>query len=739
MAFLTLYPDDLFQSLDAPQVLEALAAHCTTVEAGMRCRELRPLAIRELVESALEVTDQALKQFQRELPLPSPAFEIEAETLSLLAIRGACLQAHQFLEIKSLVLVYGLIYGYGQTHKLQAPALGEMVEEDPPLPQIANAIDKVLEPGGEVKSSASPALSNIRSELARKRVQADRIFAKARQRWLDRGFIGDVTETVSDNRRVLAIQAAYKNQVSGILHGSSSKQSLYYLEPAECIEVNNEVALLLDEERKEIQRILMALTAQLSVYAPGLNQRKNILVRFDFVRAKALFALRTNARLPRLSERPELELREAYNPALWLMNRSKGKPTVPIDLKLDAEQRILVISGPNAGGKSVALKTVGLLQCMLQSGLLVPADPRSSFGFFERLAADIGDSQSIENELSTYSSRLMKMREILAHSGTSTLVLIDEFGSGSDPELGSALAEEVLDRLHQSGVKGVITTHFNRIKALANELVGVLNGSMEFDQENLSPLYKLQIGMPGSSYTFEVAHRSGLPPDLIKSAKQRLGREKVRLDRMLVEIQDERQKIRDQRQALESELRELRKLRKEQQYTIDLLEEKLQRQGAMNEQSSRQLMWGKRFGSLAEEWLRAKTKKEKEAVFERIRSYLGEQTGALKKETKQQNAREQKKREEQLEKLKALPIEVGDEVILVGTRQRGKVEHVRNGKYTVTFGNIKSTVERDRIAKSEAKATAPEVKKARVKLQKESRTPAPEESSQQKGDNNLEG
>lgn len=679
--------------------------------------------------SALEITDQALKQFQRELPLPSPAFEIESGTLSLLGIRGACLQANQFLEIKSLVTVYSGIYGYGHTHRLEAPALGEMVGDDPPLPQIAAAIDKVLEPQGEVKSSASAALSSIRSELARKRVLADRLFARARQRWLDRGFIGDVTETVSDNRRVLAIQAAYKNQVSGILHGSSSKQSLYYLEPAECIEANNEVALLLDEERKEIQRILMALTAQLSIYAPDLDRRKNILVRFDFVRAKALFALRTGAQLPLLSEQAELELREAYNPALWLMNRSKGKPTVPIDLKLDAERRILVISGPNAGGKSVALKTVGLLQCMLQSGLLVPADPRSSFGFFEGIAADIGDSQSIENELSTYSSRLMKMREILAHSASSTLVLIDEFGSGSDPDLGSALAEEVLDRLHDSGAKGVITTHFNRIKALANELEGVVNGSMEFDQENLSPLYRLQIGMPGSSYTFEVAHRSGLSPDLIQSAKQRLGREKVRLDRMLVEIQDERQKIRNQRQALETELRELRKLRKEQQYTIDLLEEKLQRQGAMNEQSSRQLMWGKRFGSLAEEWIRAKTKKDKEAVFERIRSYLGEQTGLLKKESKQQNAREQKKRDEQLEKLKALPIEVGDEVVLVGTRQRGIVEQLRNGKYTVTFGNIKSTVERDRIAKSEAHKPATADQKAKK--------PAAKPSSQQKEDNNL--
>ncbi|MBI1315424.1 hypothetical protein GC167_00995 [bacterium] len=717
---MNLFPDDLFESLDASEVLEALAQCCTTSEAEQRCRELRPLSVPELVEAALDIADQALQQFQRGFALPSPAFELEPGTLSLLGIKGACLQSSQFLEIKQLCSVYAGIYAYCREHGATAPALGEMVSDAPPLPEVPKAIDRVFDLQGEVRSNASSALQSIRNELSRKRILADRLFLKARQKWLDKGFLGDISETVFDNRRVLAIQAAYKNQVSGLLHGSSSRHSLYYLEPAECIETNNEVALLLDEERKEIQRILTALTAELSIYSPDLECRRSILVRFDFVRAKGWFAHKTGASRPVLVEQGVLELRQAYNPVLWLMNRTKGKPTVPVDLRLDPNTRILVVSGPNAGGKSVALKTVGLLQIMVQSGLLVPVDPRSVFGVFQGIAADIGDSQSIENELSTYSSRLLKTKAILERSTEGCVFLIDEFGSGSDPELGSALAEEVLDRLHQSGALGVITTHFNRIKALANELDGVVNGSMEFDQATLSPLYKLQTGMPGSSYTFEVAHRSGLDTGLIRSAKQRLSKDKVKLDRMLVEIENERQRIKNQRQALESELAELRKLRRDQERTIGQLEEKLQRQGAMNEQSSRQLMWGKRFGSLAAEWLKARGKKDKDAVMERILTYLGEQGGALKKEKKKEHAQAQKRREEQLERLKALPIAVGDEVVLLGTRQKGQVEQVRNGRYTVTFGNIKSTVERDRIAKAEPKPP---------KL-------AGSKSSQQKEDNN---
>lgn len=695
-----LFQNNLLESLDFKEILHELASHCSTQEAKAKSFNLLPGKSAEDILKELQFSDLASQLFQRELPIPSTAFELDPKALTLLRITNACLESAQFQSISALCITYEHLHKYLGSQTVFAPALFQIVENDPPLPQIVRAIDKVMEPNGDVRSSASPDLARVRADLNRKRIASDRLFYKIQQRYASKGVLGDINETVYDNRRVLAVQAAYKGSVNGIFHGSSGKQTLYYLEPGECIGVNNEVSMLIDDERKEIRRILTQLTAHIAQYRFQLERFRSLLIELDFIRAKGLLAYRNNYTLPKINVEGKMDLIRAFNPVLALHNKEKKKKTVPFDLQITEESRLLVISGPNAGGKSVTLKTIGLISCMLQSGLCIPADPKSSLCLFTHLLGDIGDSQSIENELSTYSSRLEKMQGFLRYSSPNALILIDEFGSGSDPDLGSALAEEVLERLHESGVRGVITTHYNRIKALASQLEGTINGSMTFNQKNFLPEYQLQTGVPGSSYTFEVARRVGLPEELIRAAKSRLSKNKVRLDGLLTGIQQEKQRLKDKRMALETELRELKERKIQQEETIVKLEEKLRRQSEMNETSSRQLMWGKRFGALVEEWKKAKSKKLKQNVIDRMTSLLMEQSGASKKMDQQESAKAQKREEIRLQKLLAIPISVGDEVKLVGTRQVGKVVAIKNQKYQVQFGNLMTTIEREKIMKA---------------------------------------
>ena len=703
------HPDSLLQSLDFFEILEHTAKHCSTPKAKEMVLALRPMRNLPLTLSALTLTNEALGLFERGHLLPASGYDLSTDTLPLLRVKNACLNADQFRELSGICEIYASIYRFCIEFKDMATTMAALFDFDPPLPQIAQSIHKALDPQGEVRSSASAALGRIRSDLGKARSAADRIFYRAKQRYLSKNILGDISETVYENRRVLAVQSAFKGQINGIIHGSSAKQSLLFVEPGECLEVNNEVAQLIDQERKEVRRILTELTGQISVYHPNLLAFTGLLERYDFIRAKAYFAFKNQCVLPQINRTGKLHLKHVHNPVLALHNRERGKKTIPFNMELDATDRLLVISGPNAGGKSVTLKTVGVCVAMLQSGLLIPADAQSNMCIFDKLMGDIGDSQSIENELSTYSSRLAKMRVFLEEANHQSLILVDEFGSGSDPDLGSALAEEVLERVHNSGALGVITTHYNRIKALAAHLSGALNANMAFDQRNFLPEYRLQIGEPGSSYTFEVAKRAGLSDDLIRAAKNRLERDKVRLDGLLTGIQQEKQRLKEERLKTQDELKSLKNLKQKQEETIKRLEEKLKRQTDMNEKSSLHLMWGKRFQSLVNEWLKARNKKDKQTVTERMVSMLSEQAGQIKSLNKKAEQKQKQQDEARMQKLLAIPIEVGDEVKLVGTRQKGVVLAIKNQKYQVQFGNVMTSLERDKIIKLVLPAENPSV------------------------------
>lgn len=698
---LLVFPSDLLASLDFEELIEEIQTRCSTIEGREAIEQLHPVSHKDQIALWLGETDECLQLFLREMPMPALSFELQAATLSLLKTSNATLEADQFFELLSLCDSYFNLFRFLQEQRLDTPLLYALVEEDLPLPQLPAAIHKVFDTHREVRSSASVELARIRSDLGKKRTAADRIFYRIRQKLASKGLLGDIDESVYDNRRVLAVQAAYKGQVNGIFHGSSNKHSLYYLEPGECITINNEVAQLIEEERREVRRILQQLTREIAIYHPQLQRYRHLLIRIDQVRAKALYAQRYQCMVPTINMSGHSRLVNARNPVLLLHNSRRGKATVPCSLTLTPEQRLLVISGPNAGGKSITLKTVGLLQCMLQSGIPVPVDPGSEMAIVDVLLGDIGDSQSIENELSTYSSRLEKMRVFLEKASDKALLLIDEFGSGTDPDLGSALAEEVLERLHAQNVRGVITTHYNRIKSLASTLPAAFNGNMAFDQRNFRPEYRLETGTPGSSYTFEVARRAGLEEELIRSAKSRLEKDKVRLDGLLSGVQREKQQLAHKRKQLSEELDQLRALKAEQEKKINKLEEKVKKQGDVNEQQSRQLMWGKRFARFVAEWEKARSKKAKKELTDRLLSFLGEQTSQAKKQTEKEAIREQRREEARMQRLLAIPIVPGDEVRMMGTRQKGIVLAVKGSKFQVQFGNLMSTLERDKIIKTD--------------------------------------
>jgi DNA mismatch repair protein MutS2 len=369
--------------------------------------------------------------------------------------------------------------------------------------------------------------------LYRKRNELRRLFDKIVGKLNKQGYLAEIEESFMNGRRVVAVFAEQKRTVKGILHGESDSRRTSFIEPEETIDLNNQLYELENAEKKEVYRILKELTARLSVYAPLLGTYHAILGEYDFIRGKALLGIDIKAEYPVVIDKAHIHLVKACHPLLYLYNLRAGKKTIPVDLTLDNNNRILVISGPNAGGKTVTLKTIGLLQMMVQSGLLVPVHPSSEFGIFKQLMIHIGDTQSIEFELSTYSSHLLSMKHFMETANGKTLFFIDELGSGSDPNLGGAFAEVILEELSRKHALGIITTHYLNLKVMANKTPGIINGAMAFDENNLMPLYKLIVGKPGSSYTFAIAQRIGLDRKLIDRARQLVDEGHFELDKLL--------------------------------------------------------------------------------------------------------------------------------------------------------------------------------------------------------------
>lgn len=701
---MNLYPSELAEWLDFPALCRQVAELALTSRGKAHLLALVPLSREEMLVQ-LAQTDECLAVFQRQERFPSPAYPPCEARIPLLGISGEGLDVKDFHALRGLCNTYEELFRYLERRKGDLPQLWLRLKDEPPQALISESIHKVIDERGLMRPDASPALRRISRELQQARLAAQRVFDRVRKKWQDKGVLADFGESVSENRRVLAVQASFKGQLQGIWHGSSNRQKVVYLEPGETVELNNRTADLMDQERAEIRRILRELSVQLAPYRDTLQGYCDALVYLDQTRAKGLWAYREKAHIPIILPPgvQELELYEAFNPVLRRHNQQKEKKTVALNLRLDPEQRLLVISGPNAGGKSLSLKTVGLLQLMLQCGLPIPAKAESRLPYFNQLLGDIGDTQSIENELSTYSAKLAKMQVFLQRADPETLLLIDEFGSGSDPDLGSALAQVFLEKLASFGTWGILTTHFNSIKALAAQLPGVRNAAMLFAKEDFAPTYRLQIGEPGSSYTFEVAQRSGIPPHLIQLARQRVEENVQAIDQLLVQIQADRLAIDQYRSQRESELTELRALQTQQKNQIARLEEKVQKQSARNAADDRLLFWGQKFQKLVESWLNQESQKDKKAVVSRFIAMLNQRSGEVNKEEKVAHRQKLHQHREAVARYIKEELSAGTAVRMLDSGHSGTLMGPKGDKFQIALGeNLTVITEREKFVRADA-------------------------------------
>jgi DNA mismatch repair protein MutS2 len=693
--------------LEFPLIRQWLVDYGKGPTARKRLEELVPLTHFPTIENELKKVNELVAIRTEGNPFPALDFEELTAELKLLPIRNAVLSLEGYMRIsRCSALVNALLYFFDKREK-DFPLLWSLFNESYFTTDIIDAIDKVFDRTGNVKDDASKLLSEIRHKIKVVRNQINRNFDKELRKLQKENVLGDTREAFVNDRRVLTILSTHKRKIPGTVMGSSKTGSLTFIEPQVNIQLNNELEMLLDDERKEIYRILQALTREVAVFLPLIKSYQQVLTQLDFINAKSQLAIELDCVLPGIQSETQIELINAYHPILWRNNKSIGKKTLTQYIRMDKTSRMLVISGPNAGGKSITLKTIGLLQLMLQSGLLVPVDPNSKMCFFQQILTDIGDNQSIENELSTYSYRLKRMKHFLTVANKRTLLLLDEFGTGSDPDLGGALAEVFFEELYNRKSFGVITTHYSNIKLKADELQNAVNGCMLFDTETLEPLYKFSMGQPGSSFTFEVAQINGIPIALIEEAKTRMDERKVKLDRLLNELQKEKTYL----ERLNKEHIEAQKLADEARKSFvdrkERLDEKLKNQQELSERNNKYINAGKKMLGYIDRYVTKSRKKEANSLLlEELRKYL-----AVEK-AKTEAVVDEAKRKAELtaknpKKKKVIPPEkdpnqqhriiVGSTVRMISTKQNGTVESIEGNTLYVVFGFMRLKVEREKL------------------------------------------
>ena len=684
-----MFPESAPVQLEFDKIMELLHAHCATEWAKSKALELRIHTHREYIERELRQTYEYKLLLDQGQYFPNDQVLNLNRELKLLSIPGAVLSEEQIVLIRKLAETLQGIFRWFDTERRTAyAALYYLIQDSYYEKAILECIHQVLDDGGQVKDDASEELARIRLELYKKRNELRREFDKVVKRLQKQGYVADIEESFLNGRRVVALYAEQKRQVKGILHGESDSRRTVFVEPEETIELNNELFSLENEERKEVYRILRNLTAQLSVYASLLSTYAVFLGAYDFIRAKARLAVEMQATLPQLSDRSEIKLIAARHPLLLLYNQKNNKSTIPTQLTLDDRNRILVISGPNAGGKTVTMKTVGLLQLMVQSGLLVPVHPDSSFGLFKQIMIHIGDTQSIEYDLSTYSSHLLHMKHFMEHANGRTLFFIDELGSGSDPNLGGAFAEVILQELVRKHALGIVTTHYLNLKVMANHTPGIFNGAMSFDETSLQPLYKLIIGKPGSSYTFAIAERIGLDKKLIDRARNLVEEDHFRLDKLLNTAENDLRQIERKEKELHQLLKENERLKKEMERVLNKEKhvqqvELLKQQNKVTEERIQYLKdMDRKLKALVQEWRRADDKAE---AMKQIQLLLFHQ------KQKQVAEKKDKKLDEKFTIIGG-DIKVGDKVKMTKNRQIGVVKELRGKHAIVQLGLMPLTV-----------------------------------------------
>lgn len=690
---LKLFPQSADLQLEFDKVKQIVTDYCASQLGKQRAGEMRIHTRKDFIETELSQTNEYLLLIRSGQYFPNNHTLNLSRELKLLGIAGAVLTGEDFIQIGKLAETLQQLFRWFDSERITSyPYLYKVLSDSYYEKAIRESIEEVLDDAGIVVDKASEDLARIRMSLYRKRNELRRLFDKIIQRLNKAGYAADIEESFLNGRRVVAVQAEYKRQVKGIFHGESDTRRTTFIEPEETIELNNDIFSLEAEESREVYRILRDLTRQLSVYAPLLTGWHSILGEYDFIEAKAKLASDINGVFPELADTSCIELIKAYHPLLLLYNRKLGKPTIPVSLKLDEKSRILVISGPNAGGKTVTMKTVGLLQMMVQSGLLVPVAPGTIFGIFKQLMIHIGDTQSLEFELSTYSSHLKHMKHFMEHANGRTLFFIDELGSGSDPNLGGAFAEVILDELLRKHSYGIVTTHYLNLKVMAGKTSGIINGAMAFDEQNLQPLYQLILGKPGSSYTFSIAERIGLEKRLIDKARKLVDEDHFSLDKLLNRTEQDLRLIEQKEKELQRLVKHNEKLKKDLEIQFDKEKhrqqvELLREQNRISEDRISYLRdMERKLKQVVFDWRKAESQEDKRELMKQLHSLLFAQ--------KQQQVTDKKKK-----KLNAKWVEVGgqakvgDLALMLQNNQVGTIREVRGKKAIVQLGLIPITVE----------------------------------------------
>jgi DNA mismatch repair protein MutS2 len=709
------------QDLQFPTVLETVSAICNTDIGKQKALEITPFRDKESLMNALMHTSEYVSSFQNNNAIPNHGFDAITYEIKFLAIEDSFLEVGSFRKIATLSETTNFMLNYFKKFEDYYPYLNKKTSEIEITKEISNLIDVVVDKYGEIKDNASPDLLNIRRDMNVVRGKVNQSFGMALTQYNSLGYLDDIRESFVQNRRVLAVLAMYRRKVKGSILGSSKTGSIAYIEPETTLKYSRELNNLEYEEKEEITRILKQLSNYIRPFLPLLIQYQDFLSDMDVIAAKAKYANRINGILPTITEDRRLFFREAFHPILYLNNKQKNEVTHPQTFELNQEKRIIVISGPNAGGKTISLKTVGLLQLMLQSGMLIPVHERSETFLFDRILTDIGDNQSIENHLSTYSYRLKNMNYFLKKCNKKTMFLIDEFGTGSDPELGGALAEIFLEEFYHREAFGIITTHYSNLKILANELPFAINANMLFDEKTLEPLYKLVLGQAGSSFTFEVAQKNGIPFGLINRAKKKIEVGKVRFDKTIATLQKERSKLEKTSINLKEEETRAREESKKMENINLKIKQKLESYQELYDSNQKTIYIGQKIESIAENYFNNKNKKNLIGEFlkiieiensKRIKATPKEAKAIIEKkkevvkeiEVKVEEirvAKKEKKLKPVIEKPKPV-LKMGDRVRMFDGKAVGTIDAIEKNKATVNYGMFTSKVSLDLLELVEA-------------------------------------
>ena len=726
-----IYPQNFEQKIGFDQIRQLVKGKCLSTLGMERVDEMAFSDDYREIDRRLEQVMEFISILQGEDDFPSQYFFDVRPSLERIRVEGLYMDESELFDLRrSLETIRDVVRFLRQTDDEEDeeahspyPALYELAGEVMVFPMLIARINDILDKFGKVKDNASPELLRIRRELAATTGSISRSLNSILRTAQAEGYVEkDVTPTMRDGRLVIPVAPGMKRKIRGIVHDESATGKTVFIEPAEVVEANNRIRELEGEERREIIRILTDFSSVVRPHVPALLQSYEFLAEVDFIRAKALWGMETGSGKPSLEERQVVDWFDAVHPLLQISLAKHGKKVVPLDIELTREQRILLISGPNAGGKSVCLKTVGLLQYMLQCGMPVSMNERSHAGVFRHIFIDIGDEQSIEDDLSTYSSHLTNMKNMMKYCDGQSLILIDEFGGGTEPQIGGAIAEAVLKRFNQKGTFGVITTHYQNLKHFAEDHEGVVNGAMLYDRHEMRALFQLQIGNSGSSFAVEIARKIGLPEDVIADASEIVGSEYIQSDKYLQDIvrdkrywETKRQNIRRREKQMEEtiaryerELEELDRSRKE------ILKKAKEDAGRLLEESNARIE--NTIRTIKEAQAEKERTREVRQDLADFRRQVEEADKAAMEEKiarKMDRLREkQERRKERKERqgnepsvqpvVKIKPIGAGDYVRIKGQTSVGQVMELNGKNAVVMFGLMKTNVKADRLERADA-------------------------------------